>query len=161
MEFKSICTLHYEEDMERVKEGDQLLLLKSRESRAMAYAPYSKFQVGAALLLENGKIILGNNQENAAYPSGLCAERVALHHAGSNYPGIAIKSLAISLQANGALQLEDKLISPCGGCLQVLSEFEKRQSSEIRIVLQGGEGVLVAEGVKQFLPFQFKTKSIQ
>lgn len=159
MDFKSVCTLQYEEDIDKVKDEDYLLLLRSREARAKAYAPYSKFQVGAALLLENGEIVLGNNQENAAYPSGMCAERVALFQAGSNFPGVAIRSMAISIQANGELQLEDELISPCGGCLQVMSEFEKRQSSEMRIVLQGGAGVLVAEGVKQFLPFQFKTKT--
>lgn len=103
-----------------------------------AYAPYSKFKVGAALLLSDKSIVTGNNQENKAYPSGLCAERVALFHAGSNFPEKEIETLAIF--AKGDLLPEDLSVTPCGGCRQVMCESEERQQRSIRIILVAQNG---------------------
>ncbi|MES2656927.1 MAG: cytidine deaminase [Bacteroidota bacterium] len=137
-----------------LSESDQLLLSKAKEASKNAYAPYSKFNVGCALLLANNEIILGNNQENIAYPSGLCAERVAIFHAGSNYPDIAIKAMAVTAFATGYEVTEP--VMPCGACLQSISEFELRFKEPIKIILQGNTGsIYVANGTKNFLPFQF------
>lgn len=116
----------------------QSLLLKAKEISKTAYAPYSKFHVGAAVLLENGQIILGNNQENIAYPSGLCAERVALFSAGANFP--QEKILLLAIVANGELVDKNAIISPCGSCRQVIFESERRQKEPIRILTLGMNG---------------------
>lgn len=131
------------------------ILEQARLTREKAYAPYSRFKVGAAVELDDGTFILGNNQENAAYPSGLCAERVALFHVGAVYPDNEIKALAISVEALGELKSVDDLVSPCGACLQVIAEAERRQSIPIRIYIAGEKGFYEAEGVEQFLPFRF------
>lgn len=117
---------------------DQKLVKQAKEILIDAYAPYSKFRVGAAVLLGNGEIILGNNQENIAYPSGLCAERVALFYTGANYPNEKINTLAIA--AKGDLVDLNAIISPCGSCRQVIFESEKRQDTPIRILLHGMDG---------------------
>lgn len=134
---------------------DKDLFQKAKEASSKAYAPYSHFFVGAALELDNGKIISGNNQENVAYPSGLCAERVALFHAGSLYPESSVKAIAITAKCDSNPVTEPAC--PCGGCLQVLSETESRSGNEIRIILGGEQGeIFIAEGTKNFLPLQFK-----
>lgn len=112
---------------------EQILVKKAREVSEHAYAPYSKFKVGASVLLENGEIITGSNQENIAYPSGLCAERVALFAAGSQFPGV--RALTMAIVAEGALLPDGAALSPCGGCRQVMCESEMRQDSPIRIIL--------------------------
>lgn len=117
-----------------------------------AYAPYSHFQVGAAVRLKDGKIVTGCNQENAAYPSGLCAERVALFTAGSAYPDVPVVSLAIIAQSGG--EIKEK-ISPCGACRQVILEVEKRSGKPIEILLCGKEKVLVFKDIASLLPFTF------
>ncbi|MCB9246449.1 MAG: cytidine deaminase [Flavobacteriales bacterium] len=134
------------------------ILSLSQMSREKAYAPYSRFKVGAAVKLDNGVSLPGNNQENAAYPSGLCAERVALFHAGAVYPDAHVLELAISIQANGELRNLDDLVSPCGACLQVIAETERRQNRAIRILIGGEKGYYIAEGVEQFLPFRFNAR---
>lgn len=141
-------------NVNELSESDQLLLSKAKEASKKAYAPYSKFNVGCALLLANNEIILGNNQENIAYPSGLCAERVAIFHAGSNYPDESIKAMAVTAFANAYEVTEP--VMPCGACLQSISEFELRFKEPIKIILQGSSGsIYVANGTKNFLPFQF------
>jgi cytidine deaminase len=133
---------------------DRKLVNDARESVLNAYAPYSGFNVGAAVLLENGKTITGNNQENASYPVGLCAERVAIFSAGANYPGIKIKSIAIT--ALSKKFMIDKPVAPCGACRQAIAEYEHRYKTPIRLVMVGEQGkVLVAEGIKNFLPPMF------
>ncbi len=117
-----------------------------------AYAPYSQFHVGAAVLLENGEIISGNNQENAAYPSGLCAERVALFYAGAQYPNIPVSTLAIIALKDGEIR---EHISPCGSCRQVLLETEQRYQRPIRILLCGRDEVLALKGATSLLPLSF------
>ncbi len=132
----------------------QKLLEEAKVALTRAYAPYSNFSVGAALLLENGEIITGNNQENAAYPLGLCAERVAIFAAGSQYPDIPIQKLAITVKS--ANQVLSTPIAPCGGCRQVIAESEYRFDTPIQIILQGETGrVFVFESIQTLLPFSF------
>jgi len=135
------------------------LILKAKEAAETAYAPYSEFKVGAAVLLENGKIIQGNNQENAAYPSGLCAERVAIFYANSKYPNVSIKAIAIT--ANTAKGFIKEPIPPCGSCLQVMLESEKRSEDSIQVLLYGENKVTVADSIKQFLPVNFNKEMLK
>ena len=145
--------------MEELNAVSKNLLLSSKKAAKNAYAPYSKFNVGCALLLENNEIILGNNQENIAYPSGLCAERTAIFYAGANYPTVPIKMMAVTAFANG--YEVNQPVMPCGACLQSISEFELRFSKPIEIILQGNSGpIYLAEGIKTFLPFQFFIKEL-
>ena len=133
---------------------DKMLMNKAIEARGNAYAPYSKFNVGAALLLENGEIVLGNNQENAAYPSGMCAERVAIWKAGSSFPGLKIKKLAIT--ASSTIAKVDKPIGPCGACRQTLSEFEINQKEPFSVIFMGEVGEVVkTASLLSLLPFSF------
>ncbi len=135
------------------------LLKQAHAAVQTAYAPYSKFKVGCALLLQNGEIIKGSNQENIAYPSGLCAERVAIFYAGAAFPNVPIKMMAITAKANNYSINEP--VMPCGACLQSISEFELKFQSTITIILQGETGsIMVAEGTKTFLPFQFYIKEL-
>lgn len=123
---------------EELDREDQELIAKAYEIAQDAYAPYSEFKVGAVALLENGTMIKGSNQENIAYPSGLCAERVALFYAGANFPNMAIKKLVVV--AKGDLIEEDMCVSPCGSCRQVIAESENRQSSTIELLLVSQNG---------------------
>ena len=133
---------------------DKMLMDKAIEARGKAYAPYSKFSVGAALLLENNEIVLGNNQENAAYPSGMCAERVAIWKAGSEYPNVKILKLAIS--ASSSITKVDKPVGPCGACRQSLSEYEIKQKQPLPILFMGEVGEIVkTTSLAALLPFSF------
>lgn len=133
---------------------DKMLMDKAVEARGKAYAPYSKFSVGAALLLENNEIILGNNQENAAYPSGMCAERVAIWKAGSDYPNVKILKLAIS--ASSTISKVDKPVGPCGACRQSLSEYEIKQKQPFPIIFMGEVGEIIkTPSLDSLLPFSF------
>jgi cytidine deaminase len=133
---------------------DQMLMGKAIEARNKAYAPYSNFSVGAALLLENNKVVLGNNQENAAYPSGMCAERVAVWKAGSAYPNVKILKLAIT--ASSSITKVDKPVGPCGACRQTLSEYEIKQKQPFEILFMGEVGeVIKTASLKSLLPFSF------
>lgn len=119
-----------------------------------AYSPYSNFKVGAALLLDNGKIIRGNNQENAAYPSGLCAERVALFAAKSMYP--ASKVLKLAIVSKGDLIELDQYLTPCGSCRQVMAEVQKRQKDTFQIMLKNPDNsIIVFEKIDDLLPLIF------
>jgi len=134
--------------------NDQLLAEQAIDAMHKAYAPYSKFHVGAALQLITGEIIQGNNQENIAYPSGLCAERVALFYAGANFPGIEIETLCIV--ATGDLVPKSHILSPCGSCRQVMLESQTRQKKPIRVILINQDGtILIVNSIKDFLPFGF------
>ena len=127
------------------------------EIRKKAYAPYSQFRVGAALLLDNGKIVLGSNQENAAYPSGLCAERVAIFHAGSVYP--EAKILKIAITAASDTNQTKAPIPPCGSCRQSIAEYEIKQDTPIEIYFMGEIGeVYKSASLKNLLPFMFDKK---
>ena len=141
-------------DIFELSSGDAMLMKKAIEARKTAYAPYSKFHVGAALLLENGEIILGNNQESAAYPSGMCAERVAVWKAGSSFPKVKIHALAIS--ASSLIATVDKPVGPCGACRQTLSEYEINQKTPFKVIFMGEIGeIVVTDSLLSLLPFSF------
>jgi cytidine deaminase len=130
------------------------LMTAAIEIRKTAYAPYSKFRVGAALLLDNGKIVLGSNQENAAYPSGLCAERVAIFHSGAIYPDAKILKLAVTAASD--TNPTSSPIPPCGACRQSISEYEFKQDSPIEIYFMGEIGeVYQSDSIKNLLPLSF------
>ena len=124
------------------------------EARSKAYAPYSKFTVGAAILLDNGVVVKGSNQENAAYPSGLCAERVAIYYAGANYPDAKIVKMFITASPQDRdLELP---IPPCGSCRQAIAEYEFKQDIPIEIFFMGAKGdIYKSDSLKNLLPFVF------
>jgi len=153
-------SIFYEyESTEQLTNSEEELIKEAEKAAKNAYAPYSKFKVGAALILDNNKIIQGNNQENAAYPSGLCAERIAVFYANSQYPEVAIKQLAIT--AFRGDELVDLPISPCGSCLQVLLETQRRYNTPVEIILSGRRKIYKAENVEQFLPMNFDLDSLK
>jgi len=125
----------------------------AKEASYRAYAPYSNFLVGAAVLLEDGTVVTGNNQENAAFPSGICAERTAVFSANSLYPEQPIKILAIAAQSQG--KFSPKPITPCGSCRQVLLESEKRFGKEIEFYFYGTDEIYYLKGTKALLPLSF------
>lgn len=142
------------DSQEELQAKDRLLIEKATEAMHNAYSPYSRFKVGAAVLLTNGTIVLGNNQENVAYPSGLCAERVAVFAASANYP--KEKILAIAIVASSEEFEVKSSISPCGSCRQVILEYEKIAAQNIRILLAGAGGkTIVFEKAVDLLPLSF------
>lgn len=147
------------DDSAQLAAADAKLLQLAREITAKAYAPYSKFYVGAAALLANGEILLGTNQENASYPVGICAERVLLGTAATLHPDVAVIAMAVSF--NTAKEKSDHPISPCGMCRQSLLEYETRFRHPIRLIMGGMEGpVHVVEAAKQLLPFAFTSEEL-
>lgn len=139
---------------------EQELLAKAKKAVKTAYAPYSGFNVGAAILLDNGKIVTGNNQENAAYPSGLCAERVALFYAHAQYPNAVVKTIAVSVKSN--TQVISEPVSPCGACRQVIAEYENLHGEPVRIIMSGETGkVYVSESIDNLLPLVFNKKHLK
>jgi cytidine deaminase len=137
-----------------LSKADQDICREAVAAMANSHSPYSKFKVGAALQLKSGKIIHGSNQENVAYPSGLCAERVALFNWGANHPNDPIKTIAITAHTNDFDII--KPVTPCGSCLQVMAEYEKKQEQPLRIILYCVDGpVWITNGVSSFLPFMF------
>lgn len=140
--------------------SDRKLLEHAINAINSAYAPYSKYKVGAAVELENGKIVTGSNQENVAFPSGLCAERVAVFAAASQYPDITIKTIAITSKAEEFPV--NTPVTPCGGCRQVIAEYENNQKKKIRMILRGESGkVYLIEGMNNLLPLMFKADQLK
>ncbi len=148
-----ILTTYEYDSVKELSKEEQVLINKSKEIVKNAYAPYSKFNVGAAVLLENGEIITGTNQENAAYPSGLCAERVAIFYANSKYPNIPVKAIAVTAFTNN--QFIEKPLPPCGSCRQVIIETETRFKTPIKIYLVSKDKITVIEDAKTLLPINF------
>jgi cytidine deaminase len=139
---------------------EQQLVANAKAAFKTAYAPYSGFLVGASVLLENGEVINGSNQENVAYPSGLCAERVALFYAGAKFPDVKINTVAISVLSKN-FEVKD-VISPCGACRQVMAEYEDKQHRPIKVILHSPtDEVLIANKVEDLLPFMFKSPSLK
>ena len=139
--------------------ADHELLDLAHKAANNAYAPYSLFKVGAALRLESGKIILGANVENAAFPSGICAERNAISNASTNHPGDKIVAIAIvALNEEG---LTNDIVSPCGNCRQVIAEEESRNSNNIRIILGSKNKIRIIEKGGDLLPLQFSKKNLR
>jgi len=139
---------------------DKELLDIAIEATKNSYAPYSRFNVGAAVRLANGEIISASNQENAAYPSGLCAERVAIFSASAQYPGETIECIAITINT------DDKKVTspvpPCGACRQVIAEYEHKQGKKIRVIFAGETGHIVQmEGIESLLPMTFNSNNLE
>lgn len=146
-------------DAGELPERDLALLDEARKATRLAYAPYSRFQVGAALALASGDVVTGANQENASFPVGLCAERVALAAAAVRFPGVAVVALAVSYDTGD--DTSDRPISPCGICRQSLAEWEQRFGSPIRMILGGLTGsVQVIESVSMLLPLSFSREDL-
>lgn len=142
------------DSMDSLDDQTRELMQKAVEVRKQAYAPYSKFRVGAAILLENGKVVIGNNQESAAYPSGLCAERVAIFQAGSVFPNQKILKIVIS--ATSDTHPTKRPTPPCGACRQSISEYELKQESPIEIYFMGELGeVYKSDSLENLLPLSF------
>ncbi|MDA3865328.1 MAG: cytidine deaminase [Salinivirgaceae bacterium] len=137
---------------------DQELVEMAIEAAKKAYAPYSNFNVGASILLDNGTIVTGNNQENAAYPSGLCAERVALFYANANYPENAVKTIAVVAMKNNELVSTE--VAPCGSCRQAILETETRFKTPIKMIMGGKAGFNIINNATELLPLSFTGDSL-
>ena len=152
------CEIH-EFDGSELNEEQQTLLEQTHTVCESAYAPYSQFKVGATLRLENKEMVSGSNQENVAYPSGMCAERVAIFNAGANFPNKKIERMAIVAHSNFDLS---KAVMPCGACRQAMMEYEQRQGSSIEILLQGNEGnIFISKSVANLLPYAFQCDELK
>ena len=138
---------------------DNILIMKARDAAKTAYAPYSGFRVGASVLLENGIIITGSNQENAAYPSGICAERTALFYASSQYPKVPIVAIAVSTINISATSSD--IAKPCGACRQVMAEYEDLAGKPLRIILDSTDKVVIINGMDSLLPLRFKKEDLK
>lgn len=147
------------ESFEELSHSEKEYMSQAIEIRKNAYAPYSKFQVGAAVVLDNGVVLQGSNQENAAYPSGLCAERVAIFYAGANYPNHKIVKLFIT--ATPSDRDSENPIPPCGSCRQSIAEYEIKQDLPIEIYFMGAKGaVYKSDSLKNLLPFMFDKSNL-
>ncbi len=138
--------------------AEKELVENAMEAAKNAYAPYSAFNVGAAVLLENGEIISGNNQENAAYPSGLCAERVALFYANAKYPDTAVKAIAVVAMKEG--KIVPSVVTPCGNCRQAMLETETRFKHPIKVIMGSQRGYWIVNNAKNLLPLSFTGDSL-
>lgn len=138
--------------LEELSFKEQELIQSAKDATKNAYAPYSDFHVGAAALLEDNSIVIGSNQENAAYPSGLCAERVAIFHVGATYPDKKVLKMAIVAKPNGGEYIE---AYPCGGCRQVLLEYQNKQKEPIELLLVKPDDEVLKVTADQLLPFGF------
>ena len=153
-EVKIETTFTVYESLDELSSEIQELMFKAMEARKSAYAPYSKFHVGAAILLGNGEIVTGSNQENASYPSGLCAERTAIYYAGSQFPDS--KMVRMALTAGSTQHQTVTPIPPCGACRQAIAEYEVKQDSPIEIYFMGETGkVAKSDSLANLLPLLF------
>ncbi|MDM8160578.1 cytidine deaminase [Labilibaculum sp. K2S] len=153
-----ITTVFEYDSVDELPLKEQELVKNAKEAAHRSYSPYSKFGVGAAILLENDEIIQGNNQENSAYPSGLCAERVAMFYANSKFPNTAVKAIAVTARTND--EFSDKPIPPCGSCRQVLLETEERFNQPIKLILYGEKKIRIVETIKEMLPLYFEKEML-
>ena len=149
-EFDELSDLSYD---------DRELVEKAMEATTFAYAPYSGFMVGAGVRLKSGTILTGNNRENAAFPSGSCAEDTVISYAGANYPEDPIVSIAISAQAKDVFTPYP--VSPCGNCRQIIAEEEDRTNLDIRIILYGKDKIEIIDGVSGLLPLRFNKEKLK
>lgn len=152
-----ICPYQVYDSMEELPKEDAELMRLAHEATKSSYAPYSKFHVGAAVRLANGAIVTGNNIENAAYPSGLCAERVTMFAAMAKYPGVPFEALAVT--AHSSTKTIDEPVAPCGACRQVMVEVEQLSKQPLRVLCQGETGpIMVFDGIESLMPFIFLDK---
>ncbi len=156
---KHIIEIEDYQSFDELNSTDRKLLDKAQQACKSAYAPYSQFRVGAAVLLEGGEIVTGNNQENAAYPSGLCAERVAMYYASANYPNVPMLSIAIAV-ASDKVEFT-KPLAPCGSCRQVMAEYEHLYKLKMRVILsEPGGRVQIINGISDLLPLTFNAADL-
>ena len=157
--FKVTSNFEVYDAVEELPETIQDLMKEAVLARDNAYAPYSQFKVGAALVLDNQEVVTGSNQENASYPSGLCAERTAIYYAGARYPEAQIENIAIS--AKSMKHKVDAPVPPCGACRQALVEYEVKQKAEIAVYFMGESGkVMKANSIKDLLPLIFDNSAL-
>jgi cytidine deaminase len=140
-------------DYNELTSDEKILVDAAKKAVKQAYAPYSRFQVGAAALLTNQEIITGSNQENVAYPSGLCAERTALFYANSQFPDEAVEAIAVAAYTDG--DYVEEPVTPCGGCRQVMLEVQKRANRPVKVLLYGKKAVYIIEKATDLLPLSF------
>lgn len=133
---------------------EQHLVTEARRQTITSYAPYSHFHVGAAILLDNGEVVTGSNQENAAYPSGLCAERTAAYYAHARWPEARFVAIAIAARGTDGLEILDP-VAPCGACRQALLEYEKLAAHDVKVILTGRDRVFILPSVRSTLPLAF------
>jgi len=145
--------------MEELPEEYKCLVEAAKQQVNNSYSPYSRFSVGAAVRLANGEIVTGSNQENAAYPSGLCAERTTMYYASARYPQEAMRALAIAAFTDG--HYTEDPVSPCGACRQVMVEYEDKFKQPLRVLLYGTNNVYVFESAKSLMPFCFVGESLK
>lgn len=158
-ELQITSTLQVFADFDELPTAVKKLMQAAAEARAKAYAPYSQFSVGAAILLDNGEIITGSNQENASYPSGLCAERTAIYYAGAKFPDSIIRSIAII--AGSQKHKTTQPIPPCGACRQAIAEYEIKQSQPIELYFMGESGeVIKSNSLANLLPLSFSKNNL-
>lgn len=143
-----------EAQYDELTETDRRLIDEARQATERSYAPYSRFHVGAAILLDNGETITGANQENAAYPSGTCAERSACYYAHARYPEARFMAIAIAARGTDGLEVADP-ISPCGACRQALLEYETLAGRNVRVILAGRDRIYILPSVRATLPLAF------
>lgn len=156
IELKSII---YEVSFDELDKADQELVEKAKEATRQSYAPYSNFNVGAALQLKNGIILTGSNQENAAYTNGICAERTTIFAAQHLYPAEPVMSIAVAAYSDG--KFTHNPVAPCGACRQVMLEIESRYNQPLRILLYGEKGIyVIPQGVTAIMPLQFVPDSL-
>ena len=156
-EEKFVCPYKVYDAMEELPQQDAALMRQAHEATKNSYAPYSKFHVGAAVRLANGVVVTGSNVENAAYPSGLCAERVAMFAAMAQYPGVPFEALAVT--GHSASKTIDEPVAPCGACRQVMVEVEQQSKRPLRVLCQGETGpIMVFDGIESLMPFIFLDK---
>ena len=155
-------TFHYTtaDQLSELNKQDRQLMAQAAAAASRAYAPYSGFKVGAAIKLADGNVVTGNNQENAAYPSGLCAERVAVFSAFALYPDAVIDTIAVTIQTKNHDIVEP--VSPCGACRQVIAEYEHKQGKKIRVIFSGENGKsITVEGIHNLLPMTFTANNLK
>lgn len=155
-EVKLDVLLNVYDSVEELPQDVQQLMQIAVNARKVAYSPYSKFNVGAAILLDNNEVIIGNNQENASYPSGLCAERTAIYFAGAKFP--KAKMLTLAITASSQNKTTNTPIPPCGACRQAIAEYEQKQNSPIEIYFMGATGKVVqSKSLSNILPLVFES----
>ncbi len=143
-----------EASFEELSPAEQNLVTEARRQTITSYAPYSHFHVGAAILLDNGEVVTGSNQENAAYPSGTCAERTAAFYAHARYPEARFETIAVAARGTDGLEILDP-VAPCGACRQALLEYEKLAGHDVRVILVGRDRIFLLPSVRSTLPLAF------
>lgn len=146
-------------DMPEIKvsdlaDDDALLVKEARDATESAFAPYSGFHVGAALLLANGEVVRGGNQENVSYPVGICAERTALATAQNTFPGVPVQAIALAARDSDGNFTAD-YVTPCGMCRQAIAEVERRYKQPVRVIMTSAEKALIARSISDILPVAF------